>query len=41
MPEGLTQEEYFLWAYVDVPNHYFKEDLAVPWLNKTLNDPER
>ena len=36
MPEGLTDEEYYEYANVDVPNHYFKEDVAVPWLSDVL-----
>jgi dienelactone hydrolase len=32
LPDGLGGEDYFPYANVDVPNHYFKEDLAVPWL---------
>jgi len=36
MPEGLTLEEYFEYANVDAPNHYFKEHLAVPWLKRFL-----
>ena len=37
IPEGLTMEEYFTYANVDVPNHNFKHAVAVPWLVRTLN----
>lgn len=33
MPTGLTVEEYLEYANVDVGHHYFKEDVAVPWLS--------
>ncbi|MBT3378403.1 MAG: hypothetical protein HN742_35120 [Lentisphaerae bacterium] len=36
MPEGIPLEEYFEYANVDAPNHYFKEHLAVPWLTRML-----
>ncbi len=36
MPEGLTLEEFFPYANVDVPMHHFKGTVAVPWLAKTL-----
>jgi len=32
LPEGLTREDFFEYANVDVSSHYFKEDVAVPWL---------
>ena len=32
IPEGLDQAEYLEYANVDVPCHYFKGYLAVPWL---------
>jgi len=39
MPEGLDMNEFFEYANVDAPNHYFKHDIAVPWLsNILLND---
>ena len=41
MPEGLALEEYFEYANVDAPNHYFKDDLAVPWLAKLFGTEER
>ena len=36
LPDGLTPEEYFLYANVDVPEHSFKPDVAVPWLARQL-----
>ena len=32
IPEGLTHEEYFLYANVDVADHRFHPEHAVPWL---------
>lgn len=29
-------EEFFVYANVDAPNHCFKENLAVPWLDAVL-----
>lgn len=37
IPKGLSQEEWFEYVNVDVPNHHFKPDLAVPFLKKHLN----
>ena len=34
MPIGITMEEYFEYAYVDVPDHQFHPQHAVPWLAK-------
>jgi len=36
IPEGLTDEEYFLYANVDVANHRFHPEHAVPWLTEIL-----
>ena len=36
LPEGLTMEEYFEYANVDVPEHSFKPNVAVPWLARAL-----
>jgi hypothetical protein len=36
LPEGLTMEEYFEYANVDVPEHSFKPNVAVPWLRRVL-----
>lgn len=36
IPEGVTLDEYFVYANVDAPNHYFKERLAVPWLKRVF-----
>jgi hypothetical protein len=32
IPEGIDGEEWLAWANVDKPQHFFKGDLAVPWL---------
>ncbi len=37
LPEGLSQNEYLRRANVDVPNHYFKEYLAIPWLKEVFS----
>ena len=36
LPEGLTRDEYFALVNVDPPNHYFKEELVLPWLDRIL-----
>jgi hypothetical protein len=36
LPEGLTMDQYFAYANVDPPEHYFKANLAVPWLRNVL-----
>lgn len=37
LPEGLTLDDYLAqWANVDVPEHSFKPDVAVPWLAGVL-----
>ncbi len=36
IPAGITLEEYFKYANIDVENHYFKENLAIPWLNSVF-----
>ena len=36
IPEGLNLEEYFQYENVDAPNHYFKSEVAVPWLKGIL-----
>ena len=36
MPEGLNRESWFEYANVDAPQHYFKGDVAVPWLVEAL-----
>ncbi len=33
-PERVSEEEYFEWANCDAKNHYFKKDIAIPWVNK-------
>lgn len=40
IPEGLDMEEYFKYVNVDAPNHYFKSEVAVPWLKNVLNDKQ-
>jgi len=37
IPEGLDGEEYLEYSNVDAPNHYFKANLAVPWLTNILS----
>jgi len=37
IPEGITADEYLDYANVDAPNHYFKAEVAVPWLKHNLN----
>ncbi len=37
IPEGLDDKEFFHYANVDAPNHYFKGDIAVPWLSSLLS----
>ena len=34
--QGMTMDEYFEYANVDVPQHCFKENVAVPWLTRVL-----
>lgn len=36
MPEGLSLDEYLRYANVDPSGHWFKENVAVPWLQKVL-----
>jgi len=36
IPEGLTQKEYHQYANVDVPNHRFHPEIAVPWLKQVF-----
>jgi hypothetical protein len=36
IPEGLSNEEYFLYANVDVTEHRFHPEHAVPWLTEVL-----
>ena len=39
IPEGLDQEEWFEYANVDAPRHYFKGYLAIPWLTTHFGMP--
>ncbi|MCF7853888.1 MAG: alpha/beta hydrolase family protein [Candidatus Pacebacteria bacterium] len=34
--EGMSMDDFFEYANVDVPQHCFKENIAVPWLKKML-----
>ncbi len=38
IPEGIPEEEWFEYANLDVPDHCFKENLAVPWLLEQMAD---
>jgi hypothetical protein len=37
IPMGVSQKDYFLYANVDVPQHSFKGETAVPWVAKLLD----
>lgn len=37
VPEGLTIKAFKVWANCDSPSHYFKENIAVPWLATVLD----
>lgn len=36
LPEGLDRTTFYESVNVDGPNHYFKEELVLPWLDKIL-----
>ncbi len=36
LPEGLTMEEYFLYANVDPSKHRFRPERAIPWLARVF-----
>ena len=36
MPEGLDHDEFWQYYNIDGINHYFKADVAVPWLKNVL-----
>lgn len=38
LPEGMTREEYFNAANVDTRNHYYKDHLILPWLDRVLKE---
>lgn len=38
LPEGMTREEFFEAANVDSKNHYYKDELILPWLDKVLQE---
>ena len=37
LPESMTTYQFLEYANVDAPNHYFKHELAIPWLNRVFN----
>lgn len=37
---GLTQDEYFQWNYVDVPDHAFKKEPSLEFLKKVLSNQD-
>ena len=39
LPEGVDAATFFKLVNVDPPMHYFKEELVLPWLKKTLQQP--
>ena len=39
MPEGLHVDAYYRHGNTDPPNHYFKRQIAVPWLCETFGLP--
>ena len=36
--EGMNSMGTCEYANVDIPNHYFKEELAIPWLNTLFSN---
>lgn len=40
IPEGLSEDEWLEYANVDVPCHYYKGYLAIPWLAKHFQLPD-
>jgi len=36
LPEGLSDKEYLERIYINPAEHYFKDDVAVPWLSRML-----
>lgn len=36
VPKGLTRAEFFRCANVDPANHYFKSEMAIPWLEAQI-----
>ena len=41
LPEGLDRTEFFDLVNCDSPNHYFKDELILPWLDRIFADPHR
>lgn len=39
LPGNLNRDEFFRLANVDSPNHYFKSEFIMPWLEIILNQP--
>ncbi|MDF1745329.1 MAG: alpha/beta hydrolase family protein [Gimesia sp.] len=37
IPEGVSNEEYFKYVNVDVPNHRFRPERVIPWLAKQFD----
>ncbi|MBP3369256.1 MAG: hypothetical protein J6L85_00760, partial [Clostridia bacterium] len=38
IPECVSNEEYDIYTNVDGNAHYFKENLALPWIKKLCNE---
>ncbi len=38
MPSGIDRNEYFRYANVDAPSHYFKAEHVIPWLHSLLQE---
>ncbi|MEG1562621.1 MAG: alpha/beta hydrolase family protein [Bacteroides sp.] len=36
LPEGINRDQYYNLVNVDRTSHYFKNDLVIPWLKKSL-----
>lgn len=41
VPEGLTDQQWFRYANLDAPMHFFKENVAVPWLSRVFEPREK
>lgn len=41
LPKGLNRDDFFRLANVDPRNHFFKKDLALPWLRRVLQKQPR
>lgn len=40
LPQGLTMQEYLRAVNVDPGNHYYKDQLVIPWLERILRQDE-